>query len=162
LKALEIEFNQRLELFMTTANLSYDPLAAFAIRLSTPGFGGDYAAGARAEIERRFGPEVAEDFAAAYRDSDMDAANRVAKKLAGDIDFTFTKDGGSYLGEAIADNLTLSSKGSASHYRSDAHFLLQFGLEMVEANEKKQKLVAEQAWAPPLPHPPELKKAKIF
>jgi hypothetical protein len=147
---------------MTTANLSYDPLAAFAIRLPTPGFGGDYAAGARAEIERRFGPEVAEDFAAAYRDNDMDAANRVVKKLAGDIDFTFTKDGGSYLGEAIADNLTLSSKGSASHYRSDAHFLLQFGLEMVEANEKKQKLAAEQAWAPPVQRPPELKKPKIF
>jgi hypothetical protein len=151
-----------LEFLMTTANLSYDPLAAFAIRLPTPGCGGDYAAGARAEIERRFGSEVAEDFAAAYRDHDVDAANRVAKRLAGGIEFTFKKDGDHFLGEAIAEQLKLNSKGEAASYRSASHFLLRFGLEMSAVNDKKQSLAAEQSWTPPAPRPPEMKKLKIF
>ncbi len=147
---------------MTTAPLSYDPLATFATRLPTPGHGGEYAAEARAEIERRFGPEVAEDFTAAYRDNDKDAASRVAAKLAGDIQFKVSVGSQSFLGEAFADKLTLSSKEHLEHYSSEAHFLLQFGLEMAEANEKKRGLEAEQVWTPPVPRPPELKKPKIF
>lgn len=147
---------------MTAANLSYDPLAAFAIRLPSPGYAGDYAAKARDEIERRFGTEVAEDFVSAYRDNDTDAAGRVAKKLAGNIEFSFTKEGADFVGKAVADQVKLVSKGNAANYRSEAHFLLQFALEIANTAELKLSREAEPVFTPPTPRPPELKKPKAF
>lgn len=146
---------------MTTANLEFDPLAVFAIRIPTPGSGVDYAAEARAEIERRYGPEVAEDFTAAYRDNDRDAAERVASRISGALSYKISRTAENYLGEILGDKVEMSIKSGVGNYRSEAHFVLAVSLEMAALN-KKKKLEQENTWTPPAPRPPQVKKPRIL
>lgn len=145
---------------MTTANITYDPLAAFAIGIPAPGHGSDFAADAVAEIERRYGAEVAQDFAAAYRDHDAEATARVAEKLSGDLTYKISKNADRFVGEAIGEKVNLRLEGSIGTYKSDAHFGLHLGLEMEGRNLALSKEMEEQ-WKPPVPKFP-VKKPRIF
>jgi hypothetical protein len=147
---------------MTTANINYDPLAAFAIRLPVPGQGSDFAAEARAEIERHYGPDVAADFAAAYRDNDKDAAARVVKHLAGGLDYSFSETADRFVGQALSPKGSSSMEGVKAFFKSEAHFQLQFAIGLHEHNAPKKALEDEHVWTPPAPRFPELKRPKIF
>jgi hypothetical protein len=106
-----------------------DPIADFAAALPTPG-AGLYVSPAFEKIKNEYGVDVAKDFLLAYRQNDLEAAVRVARKVSRDDG---CKIGSSSLGYVfdLADEqhtipLPKSIVGPEGHdgYRSEAHAIL--------------------------------------